>query len=266
MADEIAKARPELAKELNEGFVAEYKCIFAISHNTPDAPSMPDATVHNVYYDYCSAISTTGVPGRVFWFLFVKLPEAIRTPTCPRFGQEDTEKTIEQYGSRNPGPTYTIRDLWDARVKATMVPLEEGVLTKWSHGHVVLVGDCIHKQATANPGLGGNTAYEGIACFTNGLVQLLTCSPVPSLEELTACFQKFEEVHRPRAESIVNIPGIITRYEAQDTRYLKAASRWLIPCVSDVCKADAYVSSFANAPYLNYLPNPEVGVESPAKL
>lgn len=55
------------------------------------------------------------------------------------------EDVIAEYGHNHLGPTYTIKDLWDVRVKASMVPLEEGVLKKWSHGRVVLIGDSVHK-------------------------------------------------------------------------------------------------------------------------
>lgn len=101
--------------------------------------------VHNVYYDNYSAVAAAGVPGLVFWFLFVKASKLTRTPNCPRFTDEDAEATIQTYGSALVGPGYTVKDLWDARVKGTLVPLEEGVLKQWSHNRVVLMGDSVHK-------------------------------------------------------------------------------------------------------------------------
>ena len=101
--------------------------------------------VHNVYYHDYSAVAAAGVPGLVFWFLFVKAPKLTRTPNCPRFTDEDAENTIQKYGSSLVGPGYTVKDLWDARVKGTMVPLEEGIAKQWSHNRVVLMGDSVHK-------------------------------------------------------------------------------------------------------------------------
>lgn len=101
--------------------------------------------VHNVYYDNYSAVSAAGVHGLVFWFLFVKASKLTRTPDCPRFTDEDADATIQRYGSSLVGPGYTVKDLWDARVKGTMVPLEEGVIKQWSHSRVVLMGDSVHK-------------------------------------------------------------------------------------------------------------------------
>jgi hypothetical protein len=101
--------------------------------------------VHNVYYHDYSAVAAAGVHGLVFWFLFVKASELTRTPNCPRFTDEDAENTIQKYGSSLVGPAYTVKDLWDARVKGTMVPLEEGIAKQWSHNRVVLMGDSVHK-------------------------------------------------------------------------------------------------------------------------
>ena len=101
--------------------------------------------VHNVYYHIYSTVAAAGVHGLVFWFLFVKSSTPTRTPNCPRFTHDDAQALIDQYGGAQLGPGYTVRDLWEARVKATMVPLEEGVIQKWSHGRVVLMGDAVHK-------------------------------------------------------------------------------------------------------------------------
>ena len=103
--------------------------------------------VHNVYYDYYSAVAAAGVHGLVFWFFFVKT-KLTRIPCCPRFTDEDAEACIQKYGSSLVGPGYTVKDLWDARVKASMVPLEEGIIKQWSHNRVVLMGDSVHKVRT----------------------------------------------------------------------------------------------------------------------
>lgn len=101
--------------------------------------------VHNVYYDGYSAVAAAGVHGLVFWFIFVKNSQLTRTPNCPRFTEEDAEACIQKYGSSQVGPGYTVKDLWNARVKGTMVPLEEGIIKQWSHNRVVLMGDSVHK-------------------------------------------------------------------------------------------------------------------------
>ncbi|EOD43599.1 putative fad binding domain protein [Neofusicoccum parvum UCRNP2] len=257
MADEVAKTQPELEKEIKEAFTAEYKCLFGVSKNDPSKPMMDDGMIHTSYYDYHSSFSTAGVPGLLFWFFYVKMPQVTRMPNVPRFTDADAAQLVGEYGKTVIGPGYTLQDLWDTRVRATLAPLEEGVSKKWSHGRVVLVGDSVHK-ATVNPGLGANTAYEGIVRLTNGLHALLASSPAPTQAELATLFeQTYEAAHRSRAETVVSLSGVVTRYEAQDTWYLKMASRWVSPYIPDGRKADLYGAFSRAGPWLEFLPDPD---------
>lgn len=108
-------------------------------------------------------------------------------------------------------------------------------------------------QTTVNPGIGGNTAYEGIARFTNGLVPLLKENPVPTLEQLSKVFNQYVTGQAPRAKKVVDFSGSITRYEAQDTWVLKFAARHILPWVSDKLKAKLYASFSSRGPCLEYL-------------
>ncbi|KAB2577963.1 putative fad binding domain protein [Lasiodiplodia theobromae] len=257
MADEVAKTEPDLAKEIKEGFTTEYKCLFGVSKNDPSKPMMPDGMIHTAYYDYHSSFSTAGVPGLLFWFFYVKMDKVSRMPNVPRFTDEDAAKVVTEYGKTVLGPGYTLQDLWDNRVRATLAPLEEGVSKKWSNGRVVLVGDAVHK-ATVNPGLGANTAYEGIVRLTNGLRTLLSLAPQPSVAQLKELFEAtYEANHRGRAETVVSLSGVVTRYEAQDTWYLKMASRWVSPYIPDGRKADLYAAFSRAGPWLDFLPDPD---------
>jgi hypothetical protein len=107
-----------------------------------------------------------------------------------------------------------------------------------------------------NPGLGGNLAYEGIARLTNGLIALLKEYPTPSLSRLNQVFDSYIAGQKPRAESVVNLSGQITRYEAQDTWILKFAAKNIVPWVSDNLKAQLYASFSRGGPWLEYLPLP----------
>ncbi|KAJ5096787.1 hypothetical protein N7456_007508 [Penicillium angulare] len=255
MADKISATNQSLGQEISEAFTSEYNCIFAVSRNDPANPFLPDAMVHNAYHKDHSAVAAAGVHGLVFWFLFIKASGTTRTPDCPRFTDDDAESSIQKYGGSLVGPGYTVEDLWNARVKSTMVPLEEGVIKQWSHSRVVLMGDSVHK-ATINPGLGGNLAYEGIARLTNGLVPLVKENPMPSVAELTEVFNHYVAGQLPRAKTVVDISGQITRYEADSTWILKFASRHIVPWVSDRLKAKLYASFSNGGPWLEYLPLP----------
>lgn len=99
-------------------------------------------------------------------------------------------------------------------------------------------------------------AYEGIARLTNGLVPLLKEYPNPSLEQLNEVFDSYVAGQKPRAETVVDFSGQITRYEAQDTRVLKFAAKNIVPWVSDKLKAQLYASFSRGGPWLEYLPLP----------
>lgn len=264
MADHIASTDPEAAKEMRSGFVSNYHCIFATSKNanaTADGkPFLPDGAVHNVYYSGFSGVIAAGVPGLVFWFLFVKSDRTTYTPNTPRFTEEDMEATIAKYGDHAVGPGYTFKDLWASKVRANMLPLEEGVLKpKWNTGRVVLMGDAVHK-ATINPGLGGNLAVEGVVHLMNELVPLVRrCEAAgrrPNRSEVAAVLDTYEKKQRPHANTIVTMSGYVTRYEAMETWWLRVLRR-VSPWVSDKTKAGGFVGYINEGPWLNYLPNPD---------
>lgn len=112
-----------------------------------DTPLVPEGTAHIRYHRGASGVSAVGVSGLVFWFLFVREDEPSRTPGCPRYSDADAEQTMRRYGRLGLGPDYTFDDLWELRVKAAMVPLEEGRVEGggvefWGEGGVVR-GFCV---------------------------------------------------------------------------------------------------------------------------
>ncbi|KAK7699726.1 hypothetical protein SLS64_011499 [Diaporthe eres] len=272
LADKIDATDAAAAKKIRECYVSTYHAIFATSKNLNSKGELflPERMVHNVYYQGASGVAAAGVTGLVFWFLFVKSDQVTKTPNTPRFTEEQTLATVAKYGNHALGPGYTYQDLWDARVKANMVPLEEGVLeTRWnSGGRVVLVGDAVHK-ATVNPGLGGNLAVEGVVHLMNGLVPLVRgCAEEgedgnrkPTGAELAAMFDEYERKQRPHAGTIVNASGYITRYEAMETWWLRVARR-LSPWLSDFTKASGFARYINEGPWLNFLPNPDEELKS----
>lgn len=266
MADQIASTDLATSKEMRTSFTSTYHCIFATSRNAKETADgkqfLPDGAVHNVYYPGFSGVIAAGVPGLVFWFLFVKSDHATETPNTPRFTEEETEATIAKYGGYAVGPGYTFKDLWESRVRANMLPLEEGVLkSKWNNGgRVALMGDSVHK-ATINPGLGGNLAVEGVVHLMNELVPLVRRCEAdggrkPTKSEITASLDAYEAKQRPHANTIVIASGYVTRYEAMETWWLRLL-RHVSPWVSDKAKAGGFVGYINEGPWLNFLPNPD---------
>lgn len=110
-------------------------------------------------------------------------------------------------------------------------------------------------------------AYEGIARFTNSLVPLLRENPKSALKQLTEVFNQYITGQMPRAKTVVDLSGQITRPEAQDSWILKVAARHIVPWVSDGLKAKLYASFSKGGPWLEYFPLPamDVNLEKPPK-
>ncbi|EHK47137.1 uncharacterized protein TrAtP1_010212 [Trichoderma atroviride] len=264
MADKIAITNPASSKELQTGFTSTYNCVFGTSKNarvSDGTQFMPTGGVQNVYYPGFSGIVAIGTPGLAFWFLLVKGDKETRMPEIPKFTEEDLEATIAKYGDYTMGPGYTFKDLWDSRVKANMLALEDGVLrSKWNTGgRVALMGDSVHKS-TINAGLGGNLAVEGIVHLVNELVPLVrqceASGRKPTKSEITTALDTYEEKQRPHAKKIVVMSRYLTRYESMETWWLRLLRR-VSPWISDKTKTKVFVDYMNEAPWISFLPSPD---------
>ncbi|KAH8131880.1 FAD/NAD(P)-binding domain-containing protein, partial [Trichoderma asperelloides] len=264
MAEKLAITNAAASNEMRTGFTSTYHCIFGTSKNARVSDGqefLPNGGVRNVYYLGFSGVAAIGIPGLIFWFVFIKSDKETRMPGIPNFTEEETKAAIAKYGDYAFGPGYTFKDLWDSRVKASMLPLEDGILkSKWNTGgRVALMGDSVHKS-TINLGLGGNLAVEGVVHLVNELVPLVrgceASGRKPTRKEITAVLDAYEEKQRPHAKTIVTISGYFTRYEAMETWWLRIL-RHVSPWISDKRKAKIFVGYINEAPRLNFLPNPD---------
>lgn len=132
-------------------FTTKYRCIFATSYNhfkgNPNKPFVPEGTTHTKYGRAVGGLTSAGVPGLLFWYMYLPVEEVTRTPQTLTYSESDCTDAIRKYGHLKVGDDYTFNDLWDNRISATMVPMEEGVVrARWNNGgRVVLVGDVVHK-------------------------------------------------------------------------------------------------------------------------
>lgn len=91
-----------------------------------------------------SAVTVSGTPGYLFWFLFAKIPHVRGEPSL-RFDKAETDALINKHRDMKLCNEYTVGEAWNARVKGNVVAQEERILDQWSRGRIVLVGDAIHK-------------------------------------------------------------------------------------------------------------------------
>lgn len=132
-------------------FTSSYRCIAGKSRNHRgenfDTAFVPPETIHTSYCRGASGISSGSADGYVYWFLCKKEAAMTRTPNTPRFTDVDLEATIAESGEVVKGTGYDFKDLWENRVRTTLVAMEEGIVQgSWnSGGRVVLMGDSVAK-------------------------------------------------------------------------------------------------------------------------
>lgn len=261
LAESVAKSDPERAVKLNEGFTAHYRAIFGISRNQqrgdPTKQLLADGSLHDRYYRGHSGVAASGVSGLIFWFLFVKQDSPSTSPNCPRYSEADTEDTMRKYGHLSVGPGYTFNDLWEVRLNANMVPLEEGIIeASWnSGGRVVMVGDAVFK-ATVNAGLGGSTAVECVCNLVNELLPVLKETKIPNKQDVKGVFDRYEAKQRPRSKTSAAVSAFQTRFETMDTWWLRIF-RVIFPWIPASYKVDAVLNYMAGAPVFDFLPDPD---------
>ncbi len=175
MADRIENTEPAAAKNLREGFTAQYHCLFATSNNEykdrPGQAIMREATVGDFYCKGYSGLVAAGTPGQLFWFFYLKSATRTQTPNIPRYSEADAEEAMRKHGHNHVGAKFTFKDLWDARTSFNVAALEEGILkTKWSRGRVVLLGDAVHKVRYCVSPAESSAKYD----ITNSRLSLLS--------------------------------------------------------------------------------------------
>ncbi|KAF4301173.1 Monooxygenase FAD-binding protein [Botryosphaeria dothidea] len=252
VAEKLQSENKKLCKALQECYTSEFKCLFALTRVGPTLPLLPKGDTVFVYRKDHNTVAGALMPGLVFWAFFVKTP-LTRIPNCPRFTDEDMDALIEEYGDEEIVPGATIRDFYKARVRASLVSLEEGIVQKWSHGRVVLVGDAVHK-VTINAGLGGNLAIEGVTRLMNQLVPLIQNNEDLSSGQLQGAFTQYEMAHKPRAKTTLAMSAATSRVESEQNWLYNFASRWVQPVLSESMKMRPATLYSLGGTYLNFLP------------
>ncbi|KAI1455918.1 FAD/NAD(P)-binding domain-containing protein [Annulohypoxylon moriforme] len=259
IADSISETDPKRSQDLIRAFTSSYRVIFGTSLNRAGEDALPpDGIVYHVYYRGQSGITTASPKGLIFWFLFIKEDTPSSTPDCPRYTESDAAASIEKYGHLAACPGYLYRDLWNTRVKAGMVSMEEGVLRgAWNDGgRVVLAGDATCKT-TINGGLGGNLAIEGVCNLANELVSLIREKPKLTTQDVMGAFERYEEKQRPRAEISFLSSNLSTRYESMDSLWLRFI-RWLSSWIHFRSETKAILGYMEPGSFLNFLPDPDI--------
>ncbi|KAI1843270.1 hypothetical protein JX266_010624 [Neoarthrinium moseri] len=143
-----------------------YKCSFGIAQNVP---GWKGDEQHFVLGQRKCQLVMSGPGDRVYWFLFVQLPETKYGKNIPRYTKEDEAELVEEYFDLPITENITFGQVYAKRISSTLTPLHEVVYKKWFFKRVLILGDAAHKP---NPigGQGGNAAIESAAELVNAIL------------------------------------------------------------------------------------------------
>ena len=234
---------------------AEYQCLFGISRPVPglEAGDSDDMFAKDV-----SMVVATGKGGKVFWFLFGKMPRVYGTHEIPRFDAQDAARFAQEHGDLPVRPEGTIKlaTLWEAREVTTLVPLQEADFAHWTTGRIVCLGDSVHKM-TPHTGAGGMLAIEAAAALSNELFRLVsTCgTSLPTARLLEMALSKYEKGLHLRASETIEEAAEIARLQAMRNVRHRLLVRYFLPYTGDF-RADQFCNVAVGAGHVDYLPLP----------
>lgn len=87
--------------------------------------------------------------GMQFWALIFK-DKLHQPPKRWKATDDDMEEVAKRFSDCALNETVRFRDLWETRTRAGLLSVEEGVLSQWHAGRIVLVGDSAHKVSCGN--------------------------------------------------------------------------------------------------------------------
>ncbi|KAF2499175.1 FAD/NAD(P)-binding domain-containing protein [Lophium mytilinum] len=231
-----------------------YKCLFGTS--TPPAGSVPGEMIltHNHGFSFL----TLTQPTRVYFFVFIKLPKAMRWPDRAKYTSQDAELESVKYMNCRINEIFTFGDLWENKLWFYLSPLEEGVFEQWHWGRIALAGDAAHK-VTPNLAFGANSAMESVAALSNGLNRALEnqLDSKLSRKQISMVFQDYQRKRIGRVTKAYNFTGGFTRISAWDGPLNRFIASWILPVTAHDVIADKFTRLIRGGVKLTYVPYKE---------
>lgn len=122
-----------------------YRCSFGIAQHVP---GWVEGEQNIVMGNGQSQLVVSGPEGRVYWFLFDKLPQAKYGKNIPRYTKEDEAEFVKQNYHLPITRSVTFGHVFDKRLSSTLTPLHEMVYQKWFFRRIITLGDSAHKVST----------------------------------------------------------------------------------------------------------------------
>jgi len=123
-------------------FTCEYRAIFGIS-KAPEG-IVPDQAF-KWFGEGRNYLCAAGPNGTLYWIFDMKNEEKTQGKSIPRYTEKDIDQAVALYRGDVIKDGVTFGDLFDNRIRASMVPVEEGILKNCFYKRIVLLGDSWHK-------------------------------------------------------------------------------------------------------------------------
>ncbi|KAH7012763.1 putative monooxygenase [Microdochium trichocladiopsis] len=207
------KAPSDLADKYQKPYLSTYRVLVAQVDTLPDVPT-------NIKYDGVRyGVTTQFIYGKQVSCMAVY--EKLETPTSDHHRYTDQDKTdmLRRWGHLMVLPGYSVRDLHEkSKTNIGLYDCEEGLVERWHHGRIVLVGDAVRKL-DPHTGQGYNEGVTDLVVLLNNVRKMLLASSqgvesAPSTARLEAVFAKYEADRMKQMGAVLEISKAFARMAA----------------------------------------------------
>ncbi|KAH0425350.1 FAD binding domain protein [Colletotrichum camelliae] len=231
------------------------KCIFGISKQPANFP--PGATQQSSFFQGHLYLVISAPGGRVYWFLFHELEGTKHGKDILKFSKDDELLLATQYRDDHITEDMTFGDLYDSRIKSTLVPLEEHVFRRWHFQRILIIGDAatkVHPIAAQ----GGNGAIEAAANLVNALTRTeIPSSPDLQLEFIEKALSEVCAIRYERASSMMKKGRRDGSFLCQQPPFSGLFIHHVLPWLGDDIFFKEVLKQSLAGPRIEKLPAPE---------
>ncbi|RYP61688.1 hypothetical protein DL771_010039 [Monosporascus sp. 5C6A] len=199
----------------------------------------------------------SGGNGRNYYFLNKALPRELQGREICQYTEADRDALAKEHWNEFVQHDIRFGDLFEASVRAVLVPLQGYVFPKWHWGRIITLGDAAHKLHVVT-GHGAMTCIEDAAVLVNQLMKQLQENPSSSLvaTQIHQVFVQTQNLRESRSRTLMQQSFLTQSMHSWTNPLLKFAAAHLIPWLGfDVVLAQI-VDAVRPAPRVEGLPLP----------
>ncbi|KAJ3953654.1 hypothetical protein N0V92_009876 [Colletotrichum tropicale] len=198
----------------------------------------------------------------------------------PKFSKDDELLLATQYRGDHITEDMTFGDLYDNRIKSTLVPLEEHVFRRWHYQRILIIGDAATKvlrpihhdhiyfvvetradnvfQVHPIAAQGGNGAIEAAANLVNALTRTeIPSSPELQLEFIEKALGEVCAIRYERASSMMKKGRRDGSFLCQQPPFSGILIHYVLPWLGDDLFFKEVLKQSLAGPRIEKLPAPE---------